>query len=128
MYTYTYTIYIHIYMSILRFRDLKFKHRKQHKKETDLKPQSVISKPSFFPHTVGPHSLFLQVRILCLCGNISTPILAANLYSKPSHLKSKTKVPPCSYPLQIPNLTPTHFNTSFFPRCWPPRCRGESPN
>ena len=106
---------MYIYMYILRFRDLKFKHRRQNKKETDLKPQSVISKPSFFPHTVGPHSLFLQVRILCLCGNISTPILAANLYPKPPHLQSKTKVPPPSYPLQIPSLTPTHFKHHLFP-------------
>lgn len=106
---------MYIYMYILRFRDLKFKHRRQNKKETDLTPQSVISKPSFFPHTVGPHSLFLQVRILCLCGNISTPILAANLYPKPPHLQSKTKVPPPSYPLQIPSLTPTHFKHLLFP-------------
>ena len=81
-------------MSILRFRDLKFKHRKQNKKETDLKPQSVISKPSFFPHTMEPHSLFLQVRILSVWKHFNTYSSSQPVFQAPTPQKQNKGASP----------------------------------
>lgn len=115
-------------MYILRFRDLKFKHRKQNKKETDLKPQSVISKASFFPHTVDLILFSSKSEFYVYVETFQHLFQQPTCIPSPHTSKAKQRCLPIPTHSKFLTSLPLTSNTSFFPRCWPPRCRGEPPN